>query len=98
MFSKTALLKSIEIVYVFSRELNKSSQHRGKLESLLLIPVFIFKVIMSCVLGCNFFILTRNLVFLFCPRTDDLDIKNFLLLKLSFPRNLFHASHPEENW
>ena len=53
---------------------------------------------MSCVLGCNFFILTRNLVFLFCPRTDDLDIKNFLLLKLSFPRSLFHASHPEENW
>ena len=56
---------------------------------------------MSCVLGYILLILTNS-----CPRRDNLQLRNFYCLKncsflgienlLLFPRNPFHASHPEE--
>ena len=88
------------VFYIFNQELNKSSQHREKWKFLLLIPGSIFKVFMSCVLGYILLILKNC-----CPRRDNLELRNFYDWKsvaldienlLLFPRNPFHATHPEE--
>ena len=67
---RSTMLQSY-VVYIFNQKLNKSSQQE-KQKLLLSIPIYVFKVFMSCVLGYIFLILKL------LPESRRFRIKKFL--------------------